>query len=607
MKEKKNVKRTTAAKTVLIAASVMIAAGALSACSSSKSSSAKSTAEVGGFPIAYKNPDKAIKGGDLKVATEADSPAMMQWLPTLSTDATFSAMSAPSGGLTIFWVDSSFKIIKGGPADISFDKANKSATVTLRKDLKWSDGSDVTAKDYEFTYETIANPAYGSARWTSSLANIVGMEEFHDGKAQNISGITFPDGENGNTIKIQFKENKPGFTQSGNGYFLENVTPYNYLKDIAPKDLVSSPETTTKPLVIGAFKPSNVVTGESVKYVPNKFYWGTKPKLDSITYETVSTAKAATAISAHKYDFVNQLVSSQYKQVKKASGYKITGQQDLYISLLYFNLGHYDEATSMNIQDRKTPLQEQAVRQALGYARNVAQVLEKFSNGLSTPANTVIPPVFKQFTDSSIKGYEKQNLDKAKKLLDDAGWKVNKSTGYREKDGKTLSFVYMARQGDANQETIAQNYIQQWKKIGVKVKLYNDKLVDFNSWVDIVTTPPGSDDWDFTDGAWSLSSEPSEQDLFSAEAPFNIGHFNDETITKDLNDIDSAKAIELSYRKDAFLKYQKDMNTKAYVVPTSYLVAYTPVNKRVVNFTLNYGENEFWSKLGVSSESLATK
>ena len=219
----------------------------------------------------------------------------------------------------------------------------------------------------------------------------------------------------------------------------------------------------------------------------------------------------------------------------------------------------------------------------------------------------MIPPIFKQFTSSSVKGYEKQDLDKANKLLDEDGWKLNKSTGYREKDGKELSLVYAARVGDANAETIAQNYIQQWKKIGVKVSLYNGKLMEFNSWVDHMTTPPGANDWDITDGAWSLSSEPSQQDLFSAAAPYNFGHFNDSEITKDLNDIDSAKSENPTYRKAAFVKYQEDMNKKAYVIPTNFMLNYTPVNKRVVGMTLDYGAMNTWSEIGVSSAKLATK
>ena len=596
-------------KVTLLASSVVLAAALLSACGSNQSSSTSTKKlKAGNFDVAYQNPDKAIKGGNLKVAYQSDSPMKAEWLAGLSDDATFNVMSSPGGGQdALFFTNSSFKFINGGPANVSLDQKAKTATITLRKDLKWSDGSEVTAKDYEFTYETIANPAYGSDRWTDSLANIVGLSDYHAGKAKTISGITFPDGENGKVIKVQFKEMKPGMTQSGNGYFLETVAPYQYLKDVAPKDLASSPKTTTKPLVTGPFKPENVVSGESIKYVPNPYYWGKKPKLNSITYEIVSTAKSVAALSAHKYDFINSMANSQYKQVKNLKGYKVLGQQALYISLMYYNLGHYDTKNSISVQDRKTPLQDQNVRQAIGYARNVAEVDNKFSNGLSTPANSLIPPIFKQFTSPSVKGYEKQDLDKANKLLDEDGWKLNKSTGYREKDGKELSLVYAARVGDANSETIAQNYIQQWKKIGVKVSLYNGKLMEFNSWVDHMTTPPGANDWDITDGAWSLSSEPSQQDLFSAAAPYNFGHFNDSEITKDLNDIDSAKSEDPTYRKAAFVKYQEDMNKKAYVVPTNFSLSYTPVNKRVVGMTLDYGAMNTWSEIGVSSDKLATK
>ena len=596
-------------KVTLLASSVVLAATLLSACGSNQSSSTSTKKlKAGNFDVAYQNPDKAIKGGNLKVAYQSDSPMKAQWLSGLSNDATFATMSGPGGGQDgLFFTDSGFKFIKGGAADVALDKESKTATITLRKDLKWSDGSEVTAKDYEFTYETIANPAYGSDRWTDSLANIVGLSDYHAGKAKTISGITFPDGENGKVIKVQFKEMKPGMTQSGNGYFLETVAPYQYLKDVAPKDLASSPKTTTKPLVTGPFKPENVVAGESIKYVPNPYYWGKKPKLNSITYEVVSTAKSVAALSSSKYDFINGMVSSQYKQVKNLKGYKVLGQQAMAISLMYYNLGHYDAKNSINVQDRKTPLQDQNVRQAIGYALNVAEVANKFSNGLSTPANSLIPPIFKQFTSSSVKGYEKQDLDKANKLLDEDGWKLNKSTGYREKDGKELSLVYAARVGDANAETIAQNYIQQWKKIGVKVSLYNGKLMEFNSWVDHMTTPPGANDWDITDGSWSLASEPSQQDLFSASAPYNFGHFNDSEITKDLNDIDSAKSENPTYRKAAFVKYQEDMNKKAYVVPTNFSLSYTPVNKRVVGMTLDYGAMDTWSEIGVSSAKLATK
>ncbi|WP_357056791.1 hypothetical protein, partial [Microbispora sp. NPDC046933] len=57
----------------------------------------------------------------------------------------------------------------------------------------------------------------------------------------------------------------------------------------------------------------------------------------------------------------------------------------------------------------------------------------------------------------------------------------------------------------------------------------------------------------------------------------------------------------------AFVKYQEDMNKKAYVIPTNFMLNYTPVNKRVVGMTHDYGAMNTWSEIGVSSAKLATK
>lgn len=561
-------------------------------------------AKVGKLNVAYNNPDKPIKGGDLKIAAISDTPFQGSYLSPLSDDALSSDMFSPTGS-GIFGTDKQFKINDKGAATIDFDKEAKTATVTLNKKLTWSDGKPVTAKDYEMTYEILANPAYGSSRWTDQLVNIEGLEDFHNGKTDKISGLTYPDGESGKKVVIHFKDLKPGMPYSGNGYFLESVTPYHQIKDIAPEKLISSKANTTAPLTWGPFQVSKVVPGESIRMTPNKYYYGEKPKLDSITSQVVSTSKVAAALKAHKYDLTIENRSSLYDQIKKAPGYKITGQNDLYISLKYFNLGHYDEAKSENVMDRDTPLQDKKVRQALAYALNAQQVIDKYSNGLANRATSLIPPVFSSVQDKSAKGFP-LNIKKAKSLLDEAGWKVNSKTGYREKDGKELDLVYLARSSDATSESIAQNNIQQWKKIGAKVSLYGGRLQDFNNWGKIVQS--GTDNkWDITDAAWGLSSEPSQMDLFSKAAPYNYGHATTPELTELLNDIDSQKAMDASYRKEAFKKYQAYMNDEAFVIPGSFNITYTPVNKRVSGWTMSYDANDLWSKIGVTSDKLATK
>ncbi|MDR3241451.1 MAG: ABC transporter substrate-binding protein [Lactobacillaceae bacterium] len=567
----------------------------------------KDETKIGKFNVAYNNPDKAIKGGDIKVGQISDTPFQGSYLAPLQDDATTADMFAPTGNNALFSTDKNFKIIDGGAADIKLDKTAKTATITLHDKLTWSDGKAVTAKDVEATYEVIANNDYGSDRWTASLTNIKGLSEFHAGKADKISGITYPDGEDGKVVKIAFKELKPGMTNSGNGYFLETVTPWHQIKDIKPKDLASSPANTTKPLTFGPWTVKKVVAGQSILFEPNKYWYGAKPKLDSIQSEILAPTKAAAAVKAHKYDWIQGASADLYPQLKKVSGYALTGNQDLYISLQYFNLGHYDEEKSENVQDRDTPLQDKKVRQALAYALNIDEVDASLNNGLKSRATTVIPTLFSNWHDNSDKGFP-NDIKKANKLLDEAGWKLDKKTGYRSKDGKELTLTYLARSGQSTSEAIAQNNIQQWKKVGAKVTLYHGRLQDFNTWSKLVQS--NDQEWDITQGAWSLSSEPSEQDLFSKEAPFNFGHFTSDKLTAALDAVDSQKSMDATYRKTAFDKYQTLMNDEAYVIPDSYAYKYSPVNKRVVGYSFQYGtfqSNEWYAKLAVSSNTLATK
>lgn len=119
----------------------------------------------------------------------------------------------------LFDTNDTYQINDKGPATLKLDNKNKTVTITVKKGVKWSDGKQVTAKDIEYSYEIIANKATKSSRYTESLQNIVGLSEYHDGKSNTISGIEMPDGDNGRTVVLHFKEMKPGMKFSGNGYF----------------------------------------------------------------------------------------------------------------------------------------------------------------------------------------------------------------------------------------------------------------------------------------------------------------------------------------------------------------------------------------------------
>ena len=270
-------------------------------------------------------PKKQVKkGGTLKYAIESDSPFTGIFLPELSDTSTDTEIQGP-GLEGLFAVNDTYKINNKGAATFKLDKDAKTITIEVKKGVKWSDGKQVTAKDVEYAYEIVGNPKTKTSRYTDSLANLVGLDEYHKGKADKISGIEMPNGEDGRKVVLHFKEMKPGMLQSGNGYFLESAEPYHYLKDVPFDKLLSDDKVRKQPLFFGPYKVQKVVRGQSVTYVPNEHYWRGKPNLDKVTMEVIGTNSVSQAIKSHKFD-VTGVLNTQWNNVKDTKGVNFIGK-----------------------------------------------------------------------------------------------------------------------------------------------------------------------------------------------------------------------------------------------------------------------------------------
>ncbi|WP_046434001.1 oligopeptide ABC transporter substrate-binding protein [Lactobacillus sp. N54.MGS-719] len=536
------------------------AALSLTACGQNNKNAAKTANK---FP--EQTPQKTAKqGGTLTYAIETDTTFKGIFDSQLSVDQVDSDVMQ-FGNEALFDTDNQYKITNKGPATFKLDKKAKTVTITVKKGVKWSDGKQVVAKDLEYPYEMTANKATNSLRYSDSLANIVGMKAYHNGKAKTISGITYPDGENGRTIVIHFLAMKPGMLQSGNDYFIETAAPYHYLKDVPFSKLVSSDQIRKDPLFFGPYKVSKVVRGQSVTWVPNKYYWRGKPKLNKIVAQVVSTKSASQAIKSHKFDIAD-VVNSDWQAVK-------------------------------NVMDKNAKMNNKSLRQAIAYAMNINQVEKRYTQGLTFIVPTLIPAQFGDYFDKNAKGFP-YNLKKANQLLAKAGYK-KKGKWRVQPNGKPLSIHLAAMTGSAVQEPIIQNYIQQWHKIGLHVSLTGGRLIEFNSFYDKLDHDDKNVDMFMA--AWSLSSEPSPRGMYSETNPMNDSRFVTKENNKLLDEIDSTKAFNHKYRVAAFHKWQQYMNDEAYIVPMTNSYSIQAVNNKIVNYSLKpAAANSVWYKVGFS-------
>ncbi len=541
-------------------------------------------------------PTKSVKkGGTVNVAIETDTPFTGIFLNELM-DSNIDATVMQYGNEPLFKTDDNYKIVNGGAADLKLNKQAKTATITINPKVKWSDGKPLVAKDVEYSYEIIANKGSKSSRYTTSLSNIVGLADYHDGKSQNISGIEMPDGANGKTVVIHFKKMMPGMTQSGNGYFWESAAPYHYLKDVPFNKLTSNNKVRKDPIFFGPFKLSKIVRGQSVEWVPNPYYYRGKPNLSKITASVLSPNSVAQSIKSQKFDIID-VINSQWQNVKDAKGFNFVAQVPLQYSYLGFKVGKWDAKKGENVMNPKAKMNHRALRQAIAYGMNVNEVYKRYSSGLSFRVPTLIPAQFGKYYNKNLKGYT-YNIKKGNQILDKAGFK-KKGTYRRLPNGKPLTIRLAAMTGSSTQEPIVQNYIQQWKKMGLHVVLTSGRLIEFNSFYDKVMNDDPQVDMYI--GAWALSSEPSPSDLYSQGAPYNYSRFATKENTKLLDSIDSQKAFNTSYRVSQFHKWQAYMNKEAYVVPIANSYAITAVNNKLTNYSLKPSKaGTVWFNLGYS-------
>lgn len=542
------------------------------------------------FP--QQTPKKAVKkGGTLSYALETDTPFTGIFNNELANSAIDSTV-AQFGNESLFDTDDSYKINNKGPATFKLDRKAKTVTIEVKKGVKWSDGKQVTAKDVEYEYEIMANKGSKSQRYTASLQDIVGLTDYHDGKSKTISGIEMPDGENGRKVVIHFKEMKPGMLQSGNGYFLESASPYHQLKNIPFDKLQSSDAVRKNPIFFGPYKISKIVRGQSVTWVPNKYYWRGTPKLDKITISVVNPNSASQAIKSHKFDIAD-VVNSQWDQVKNTKGVNFVAKVPLSYGYMGFKVGKWKDGR--NVMDPKAKMNNKSLRQAMAYAMNIDAVTKRYTHGLSFRVPTLIPEQFGDYFNKNVKGYS-YNLKKANQLLDKAGYK-KKGTYRVQPNGKPLTINLAAMAGNSTLEPITRNYIQQWKKIGLNVKLTTGRLIEFNSFYDKIQND--AKDVDVFVAAWSLASEPSPNDLYNEKAPFNFTRFVTKKNTQLLAEMDSQKAFNHKYRVDKFHEWQKYMNDEAYVVPTTNSYSITAVNSKITGYSLKPSDgNSLWYKVG---------
>ncbi|MCX6761444.1 MAG: peptide ABC transporter substrate-binding protein [Candidatus Moranbacteria bacterium] len=325
--------------------------------------------------------------------------------------------------------------------EISDDKTTY--TFHLKKNVTWHDGTPFSARDVIFTFNLITDPAYKSplrANWQGVSANLV-----------DDSTVTF--------------------VTSPYAGFLNNVTfgilPQHIWDSVKPDNFplaqLNLEPIGTGPFKYNAFQKDSKGNILSYKLVANPNYFDGKPYLSKITFNFyVDETSALDAYNRKEIMGMSNISSQKITEIKNQKSSLEHSFSIPRYSAVFFN------------QTKSLPLTDDKVREALNLATDRDDLIKAVLNGKGTPVYSPILPGMLGY--SADLGRVSYDPERAKQILDDAGWKMS-DDNFRKKNDKTLEVSIVTTDWDEFSKS-AEVLKAQWKKVGVKVNINSLSVSD---------------------------------------------------------------------------------------------------------------------------------
>ncbi|MGG4505833.1 oligopeptide ABC transporter substrate-binding protein [Heyndrickxia sporothermodurans] len=479
--------------------------------------------------------------------------------------------------------------LKAQPNIASWEtKDNKVYKFTFKKGVKWHNGEELTVDDWIFAIETLANKDYEGPRY-ENVKNIEGAPAYRNKKAKTITGLKKIDDYN---IEITFDKARVNN--------LENLWTHpmsrKEFEGIAVKDMMSSPQVRQKPIGTGPFKVNKIVPGESIEFVRNEDYWQGKPHIEKIILKVIDPSLVVGELKNEKLD-LTKFHMSIYDEVKKLNNVEVLKAPGLSYFYVGFRLGTWDGDKNKNVMNFDK-YQNKKLRQAMAYAINREEWTKAFFFGLGKPVNRPVPSAHWIAADNSeLPNQYEYDPEKAKKLLDEAGYKDTNGDGFREDpNGKefVVNFSHYATDNPTF-ESRAKALTQYWEAVGLKTKL---KMIDSNLYYDMLDKADKSLEVFY--GGWSTGTDPDPSGLWTSDALWNYPRWVNEQNDKLLADALDVKIVgtDQEKRKQLYVEWQKLVNEELPMIPIGETDEVYAVSKRLKGVKLDVsGKNrphEWW-------------
>lgn len=308
--------------------------------------------------------------------------------------------------------------------------------ITLKRDVKWSDGQPFTARDVEFTYQTIMNPSV-AARSRVGFDLIKNLKVVDD-------------------LNVEIELSRP-FSPFLWAWQSMHIVPRHILGAEAN---INTAHFNAEPIGTGPFTLKSRVAGSYMTYDRNPNYHRGPAKVRQIVHKFVPELLVMySQMKTGEIDYLglSGVPADRWAEAKTLPNIVFVALPQPWVQFVYFNCG-------------KPQFADPKVRKALYMALEIEKSLKDVYFDTYPRTLSYLHPSHWAY-DHTLKD-ETPNPTLAAKMLDEAGWKPGPD-GIREKDGAKMSFTMSTTAGNQARQGCQALFQQNWKAIGVDMQIKN--------------------------------------------------------------------------------------------------------------------------------------
>lgn len=422
----------------------------------------------------------------------------------------------------------------------SYSEDGLTWTFKLRKGVKWHDGSEFTAEDVKFTYDLIMDPATKSVRRSDfALVDKVEVVDKY-------------------TIRITTK--KPYAA------LIDKVATQGIISKEHVKKIGGLENYNKFPLGTGPFKFKERIPEEKVVLTRFDDYFEGKPYLDELVFVSIPEPSVRLMALETGTAHMNWWATPEEEIPRLLKDPRFTVLQALRTDFHFFGLNHW-----------KPFFKDKRVRQAFAHAVDKETIVKNLVKYSGVVAHGPYSEGYGEYQNKNIKKFD-YNLDKARQLLAEAGWKEKNKDGILVKDGKPFKIECMINQGAENYKNVAVIIQRSLKELGIDMQI---REREWSAMLDALTKT--RDNWDVTLVQFGASPDPDHHTIFHSKGGFDLGNYSNPRVDELLDQ--GRTVLDPKKRKAIYDEYQAIVAEDVAVVFLWHSISATVVNSRFKGMT----------------------